>query len=110
MYARFVQDGDSIDYTPTSDVSAGDVVVLIDMLAIAKMDIPANTLGALATKGVFEVPKKTGVDTTWPFGLQLYWDTTNKQVTDVATGNRPIGYAVQAVTDSDTTIRIIFKQ
>ena len=58
--ATFVQDGSSIDYTPSADVAAGDVVVQNDLVGIAKQPIAANALGALAVAGVFEVPKATG--------------------------------------------------
>ena len=58
--ARFVHDGEAIDYTPSSAVSAGDVVVQNDLVGVAKLDIAANTLGALAVKGVFDFPKATG--------------------------------------------------
>lgn len=52
-------DGKNIDYTPGSAVNAGDVVVLGSIPFIAPLDIAANALGALATEGVFKVPKKT---------------------------------------------------
>jgi hypothetical protein len=42
-YAVFLQDGNSIDYTPASDVQPGDVVVLGSLIGIATRPIPANT-------------------------------------------------------------------
>ena len=38
MTARFIHDGSSIDYTPGANVTAGDVVVQGNLLAIAKLD------------------------------------------------------------------------
>ena len=61
--ATFIQDGKSIDYTPGSAVSAGDVVVQGDLIGIAKLDIAADALGALAVKGVFDFPKAAGDST-----------------------------------------------
>ena len=61
--AEYVQNGDYLDYTPGSAVSAGDVVVQGDLIGIAKGDIAADTLGALAVTGVFDVPKATGAST-----------------------------------------------
>ncbi len=58
--AQFIHDGDAIDHVPASDVAAGDVVVRGDLVAIAKLDIPAGTLGALAVTGVFDVAKASG--------------------------------------------------
>jgi len=43
--ATFIHDGNAIDYTPGSDVSAGDVVVQGELVGVTKRDIPANTLG-----------------------------------------------------------------
>ena len=60
MDARYVQRGDAIDYTPTADVAAGDVVVLSNKLVgVAKLDIKAGELGALALTGVYEMAKTT---------------------------------------------------
>ena len=55
MLARYVQKGDAIDYRPTEAVAAGDVVIIADLIGIARLDIEANTLGSLAVVGVFDV-------------------------------------------------------
>lgn len=55
MTAIYKQRGDSIDYTPAADVAAGDVVILGDLVGVAKLDIKAGELGALALTGVYEV-------------------------------------------------------
>ena len=70
--ATYVQCGDAIDYTPGSDVAAGQVVVLSELIGIAKTAIKANELGALAVEGVFDVAKEGGVAVTfaiWRSGL-----------------------------------------
>ena len=38
--ATYVQYGDAIDYTPGADVAVGQVVVLNDLIGIAKKAIP----------------------------------------------------------------------
>jgi predicted RecA/RadA family phage recombinase len=83
--AIYIQEGSAIDHTPGSDVSAGDVVVLDESLVtIAKRDIPSGKLGALATSGVFAIPKVNGaID----LGKALYWDDdANPQGGTVGTG------------------------
>jgi predicted RecA/RadA family phage recombinase len=68
----FIQNGDSIDHTPSSAVTAGDVVVLgTNLVAIAKSDIAADTLGALSINGMYECPKVTGSISA---NAALYWD------------------------------------
>ena len=62
MKARFIHDGLSIDYTPAADVAAGDVIELGEWIGIAKLDIAAGTLGALAVAGgVFDLLARKGL-------------------------------------------------
>lgn len=75
MPAIFVQDGTSVDYTPGSAVIGGDVVIQGELVGVAKVDIPANKLGALSVAGVFDFPKATGVGTAITTGALTYWNT-----------------------------------
>ena len=74
MQARFVQDAKAMDYTPTNAVSAGDVVVLGNIVGVAKLDIPANKLGAIALTGAFEVEKDANAINQ---GAIVYWNTSS---------------------------------
>lgn len=102
--AEFVHDGIAIDYRPDSDVSGGDVIVQGDLVGVAKLDIAAGKLGALAIDGVFDFAKAT--DVAYSVGAILYWDDTNHVATATATGNKEIGKVVRAAATSDTTVRI----
>jgi len=104
--ATFVHDGNSVDYTPGSAVTAGQVVVQGELVGVAKVDIPANALGALAVVGVFDFPKATGVGTAISAGANCYWNAAAQQATTTATGNKLIGKCVRAAVDADTTVRI----
>ena len=55
MQATFIQEGRSIDHTPSGEVAAGLVVLTGSLVGIAKRLIAANVLGALALEGVFDV-------------------------------------------------------
>ena len=55
MKARYIQRGDSIDYTSTSDIAAGDIVKVGSLVGVAKLDIKAGELCALALVGVYEL-------------------------------------------------------
>lgn len=58
MTVKFVQVGDTIDYTAGADISAGDLVVMNHIVGIALTDIANGDTGAVAIEGVFEgVPK-----------------------------------------------------
>ena len=110
--AKFIQTGDSIDYTPSSAVTAGDVVVQADLVGVAKLDIVANKLGALAVAGVFDFPKTAGVGEAIAAGAKVYWDVADAVAkTDDETGaNKLIGKTVRAAGDDDTTVRVRLSQ
>ena len=108
--ATFIHDGNSIDYTPGSAVTAGAVVVQGELVGVAKVDIPASTLGALAVAGVFDFPKATGAGTAIAAGANCYWNAGAQQATTTATGNKLIGKCVRAAADADPTVRIRLMQ
>lgn len=110
----FIHDGDAIDYTPSADVAAGDVVVQEDLIGVAKVDIPANTLGALHVTGVFDFPKDNGSGSAIPAGAEVYWDGAAKQafaLSGSTTGNEKLlGKAVAAASDAENTVRVRLTQ
>lgn len=110
--AKFIHDGDSIDYTPGSNVAAGDVVVQGDLVGMAKRDIVANALGALAVTGVFDVPKAIGAGTAIASGAKVYWDAADKQAKEDAESgaNKYLGKTVKAAVDADATVRVRMEQ
>jgi len=108
--ATFIHDGNSIDYTPGSAVTAGAVVVQGELVGVAKVDIPASTLGALAVAGVFDFPKATGAGTAIAAGANCYWNAGAQQATTTATGNKLIGKSLRAAADADATVRIRMSQ
>jgi len=112
MNATYIHEGSSIDYTPAADVSAGDVIVQGELVGVAKLDIKASTLGALAVTGVFDFPKATGVSSGIAAGAEVYWDATAVQATtDSAVGvNKRIGRTIGAAGDNDATVRVRMSQ
>lgn len=66
-------EGRSIDYTPGSAVTAGAVVVLGGIVAVADSDIAANVQGALSVAGLKKAPKTTAA---WLVGLAVHWNAT----------------------------------
>ena len=111
--ARFIQEGVMIDHTPGAAVTGGDVIELGTMVTVAKNDIAANALGAVAPAGVFDVVKVTGVIA---IGVALYWDNNGSPLggvalsgcaTTVSAGNNFMGYVTVAALDADTTVRVL---
>jgi predicted RecA/RadA family phage recombinase len=108
--AVFVHAGASIDYTPAADVAAGDVVVQGDLVGVAKLDIKAGQLGALAVEGVFDFAKATGAGTAIAVGAVVYWNDSANQATTTATGNKLIGKCIKAAGDNDASVRVKLSQ
>lgn len=106
MNARYVQRGDAIDYTPTEDVAAGDVVILAGKLVgVAKLDIKQTELGALALTGVYEVAKSS--DVAFAAGTEVGWNAADRQaVAAGASGSVKIGHAVALAGASDPTVLV----
>ncbi len=109
---QYIHDGDAIDYIPSANVAAGDVIVQGELVGIAKLDIPADALGALAVKGVFDLPKATGGGTAITAGSEVYWDAGNTvATTDAAAGvNKLLGKTIRTAADADATVRVRLDQ
>ena len=100
-------DGDSVDYIPSADVAAGDVIVQGDLIGVAAIAIPAGKLGALRVRGLFTMPKPSG--TAISAGAILYWDATGNKValTDGTGTNKKLGKAAAAAASADTTVLVL---
>lgn len=103
MIATYVQRGESLDFIPTNDITAGDVVIRKMLAGVAKLDIPAGTLGALAINGVYDIAKG---DASFEAGDKVYWDFVNKVATKTVP-NPCIGKAVAAASSTDATVRVL---
>ena len=110
--ATFIHGGGRIDYTPGSAVVAGDVVVLNDLIGVAKQPIAANALGALAVTGVFDFPKATGEGEAIAAGKKVYWDVADSEAKedDESGANAYLGKTVKAATDDDTVVPVRLSQ
>ena len=97
-------DPDHIDYTPSSAVGVGDVVVLGDLFCIADRPIPANVKGALSVEGAFILPKACG--SAISAGTTVYWDATNNVITATAGSNKRAGNAIETAASSDVLVKV----
>jgi len=105
-----VSEGNSIDYTPGSNVSDGDIVVQGQLVGVATKNITASVKGALAVSGVFDFPKAVLSTSAISAGAKLYWDDTNDVATATVGSNVYIGKAVAAATAAATTVRVRLDQ
>lgn len=110
--AVFRHQGAAIDHTPVADIAAGDVIVQGELVGVARLDIKANVIGALAVEGVFDYPKAVGASTALTTGTDAFWDEATQQATaDSATGaNKQIGRVVRDAADGDALVRVRLSQ
>lgn len=108
MVARYVQRGESIDFTPEADVAAGDVVKVGSLVGVAKLDVRAGELGALALVGVYEVATG-GAEVA--AGEAVSVDLATGRVAAAgAAGAVKIGHAVAAAKASDASVCVRLAQ
>ena len=108
MKARYVQRGESIDFTPTSDVAAGDIVKLGNLVGVAKLDIKAGELGALALCGVYEI--ETAGAAIEAGAVVCVDPSTGKVCAEGASGAVKFGHAVAAAAATDTLVHVRLEQ
>lgn len=104
--AHRVSDGKSIPHTPVGAITAGDVVLQVDLIGIADVDIAAGALGSLSVQGVYELPKESTTE-VFAVGTVLYWDETPGELTATASTHKVIGKSVTVQGATTTTGRVL---
>jgi len=99
-----VERGDVIDYTPSSDVPAGSIVVLNNLIGVTTRKILANELGALEIMVVVQVAKPTGI--AFAFGEPAFWDAADEEANADDT-NPFMGKVVKAASTTDTVLSVL---
>lgn len=107
--ATYWQKGEQLDYTnsTTSAIAANTVIVLGSRIGVAGNTINPGEVGCLVMEGVFELVKTGDKEIT--AGTDVYYDATADSITDTATSNTLVGYAVQKAAAADTTILVKLK-
>lgn len=105
--AKYVQCGDSLDYTPDAAVSGGEVRQLADGRAgVCPVDIASGALGAIQTEGIYTVAKTTSMVIL--DGGRVYWDHSANKAHYASVSDRDfyLGVAVGDAASSDTTMKV----
>lgn len=104
MKASFVQLGQAIDFVPSRDVAAGEILVCNGLAGAVKIPVKAGELGALHLTGIYDVEK-----TAVPFGAgdRVYLDQAAGKATDAATGNIYLGVSACIAPASAPVARVI---
>lgn len=103
--ADTVQKGYQLDYTAGSDIAAGDVVVIGQLVGVAPRPIANGSTGVVSVEGVFAMPKASAGSgsETITAGAACYYYATSGTINSAAATGVLAGYAVaEAVTGSAT--------
>jgi predicted RecA/RadA family phage recombinase len=100
-----------VDYTPGSNVTAGDVVLLGNTTGltcgVAHNDITASTVGAIAGGG--GVYLCTSLQNSANY-TKVWWDDTNNKVTTTSTNNALFGFIVDGGSaGANTSVSVLHK-
>lgn len=106
MATNLIQNGETITWTngTGSAIASGDIVAINDLIGVALVDIAASASGAVATKGVFELPAVNNAAINQ--GAKVYFDATAGKITPTATDNTLAGIAWEAKASAGTTARV----
>jgi predicted RecA/RadA family phage recombinase len=101
---NFIQPGGHLVVAAPYNVSAGDGVKVGSLFGVASVTVLSGADVVIVREGVFDL-KKTSAQ-AWAQGDAIYWDDTNKEATNVAGGNLPIGKAVATAANPTSTGKV----
>ena len=104
MKATYYQRGETLDYTATKKLEAGDVVSLGSRIGVAAANIGAGEQGAVHVVGVFAMAKANTEEIKQ--GAAVYYDAAAEAITATADGNTPAGYAAADAATTATSVLI----
>lgn len=67
-----------VDHTPAAALSAGDVVVIGNLVGVAKLDVAASALGSLGIDGAYYLAKEDSAGPVFRVGEDVYFDRVNE--------------------------------
>lgn len=108
--ATLIHDDSSVDYTPSSAVTAGDVIVQGTLVGVAHTAIAADTLGSLGVVGVYAFPKAILSTSAIAAGAKVYWDSSAEVVTETVGSNVYVGKVELAATATAATVAVRLDQ
>ena len=112
MATNYVQDGDVIQYTAGSNISAGAVVKIGQILGVALNDIASGATGPVAIEGVYTVPKVSGAviakgeSLTWDVSAGAFDDNAATPATGDVTGAPAVAW--EAAGNGVTSFKVKF--
>ena len=90
MKASFIQRGEAVDFIPSRNVDAGEIIRFGSLLGVVKIPVRAGELGALHLSGIYDVEKDNG---SIAAGSKVYWNESSELATTNVSGNQFLGVA-----------------
>ncbi len=105
MKAEYIQEGKNLDYiNPTNEIiTAGTVVIAGEIAAVAAGNIAQGEVGAIATAGVWQMPKSPDAIT---MGAKVYYDKENDKVSLSSENSVFIGVAAADAAAADNFVNV----
>lgn len=101
MANNYEQPGDILQHTASSDIEAGDGVVVGSRFGVALVDIPNGKTGSVQMEGVFRLPKVSGALSQ---GAKVYWN--GEKITATSSDNTEAGYVFEGVASGDGDVLV----
>jgi predicted RecA/RadA family phage recombinase len=101
---NYICDGERMQITAATDVTAGDLVKIGSKIVVAITSALEGAIFVAMNEGVFEVAKEAGAVTQ---GQALYFKADTKTITTSGTGNTLAGYAFNDAASGDATVEIL---
>ena len=102
---NFKQPADTIPAgAPQGGVHSGDAFLSGGHLVVATTDAAEGAVLAVATRGVFELPKEP--DVAFAVNDSIYWDAANKRLSKTANGNTLVGPCTAAAGQAATVAEV----
>jgi len=106
MVASAKQSGHMIQVTaPTGGYTSGELIELVDMVAVVEDTLAAGAVGAAHTTGVFTLTKAAGATTGFTQGDSVYLSGAGA-INNTATGDQYVGKAWAAAVTGATSVDV----
>jgi predicted RecA/RadA family phage recombinase len=104
-----IQPGETLDFIApniagTGKIASGQPHLDNDVFYVAATEAAEGESVAGVTVGVFELTKKSADNISTM--TKVYWDSTNREITTTASGNKPVGHSTEEAGSSSTTVKV----
>ena len=104
MKASFVQLGNAIDFLPSRDIAAGEILVCNGMAGVVKIPVKSGDIGALHLSGIYDIDKAAIQINA---GDKVFYNAATGLATTASTGNIYLGVASATSPNALAKVRVI---